>query len=174
MKKFRLVTIVILSLIMQSCHTEEKQLTESQEKELIASAQEIVLKVFEYSNNLDFEKGLEHYSEASGSYYITDGIMHSLDELKKEYREIGPSVERLHNTIESWNAQLVSKDVVNFTLPVHLKLKLAGIPEFEGQLIWTGTVQNQKEGWKIIQSHESWLNCAEIAAALIPENEKPE
>ncbi len=120
---------------------------------------------------MDFETGLNHYSETSNSYFITDGIMHSLADLKKAYKTIGPSVEELHNTIESWNVQVLSPDVVTFTLPVKLKLKLKVIPEFNGQLVWTATLQKQENRWVIVQSHESWLNCAEVAAALTPTND---
>ena len=171
MNKFSLIILSILILLIQSCQITENELTESQRQELIDSSKEVVQKVFEYSNSLDFETGLNHYSAASDSYYITDGVMNTLDDLKKSYREIGPSVEGLHNTIESWNVQVVSKDVVNFTLPVDLKLKLKGTPEFSGQLVWTATVQKQKGEWMIVQSHESWLNCAEIAAAMTSQNE---
>lgn len=160
-----------ICVLNQSCHRPENQLTEDQTQEITNSATKVVKKVFEYSNNLDFETGLNYYSETSNSYFITDGIMHSLTDLKKAYKDIGPSVEELHNTIESQSVQVLSKDVVTFTLPVKLKLKLKGIPEFNGQLVWTATVQKQKDGWKIVQSHESWLNCAEVASALTPTNE---
>ena len=120
---------------------------------------------------MDFETELNHYSDNSKSYYVTDGIMHSLADLKKAYKNIGPSVEELHNTIESWNVQVLSSNIVTFSLPVKLKLKLKGIPEYTGQLIWTATLQKQDEQWIIVQSHESWLNCAEVAAALVPKNE---
>lgn len=163
-----LCTICVLN---QSCHKPENQLTEAQTQEITNSATEVVKKVFDYSNNLDFETGLKYYSETSNSYFITDGIMHSLSDLKKAYKVIGPSVEELHNTIESWNIQVLAKDVVTFTLPVKLKLKLNGMPEFSGQLVWTATLKKQEDQWLIVQSHESWLNCAEAAAALIPTND---
>ena len=172
MKKTSLIAVNILTFLMLSCQGSENQLTQYQKQEIIASASEVVKKVFDHSNNLNFVKGLDHYSGAPDSYYITDGVLHSLDDLKQQYREIGPSVERLHNTIQSWNAQVISKDVVNFVLPVNLKLKLKGIPEFEGQLVWTATVQKQKNEWMIVQSHESWLNCAEVAEAFSPANDK--
>ena len=159
-----------ICLLNQSCQGPENQLTEIQKQEIIDSSTEVVYKVFEYSNNLDFETGLDHYSETSNSYFITDGIMHSLADLKRTYKNIGPSVEELHNTIESWNVKVLSPDVVTFTLPVKLKLKLKGTPEFEGQLVWTATLQKQEDRWMIVQSHESWLNCAEVAAALNPTN----
>lgn len=168
MKKFLPIAFCCICFALLSCENTKEPLTAAQIEETANSATAVVKKVFEYSNNLDFETGLTHYSASSGSYFITDGIMHSLDDLKQSYREIGPSVEVLHNTIESWNTSVLSKDVVIFTLPVQLKLKLSGVPEFKGKLIWTATVQKQNDEWKIVQSHESWLNCAQVAAALTP------
>ncbi len=163
-----LVLLCTICIVCQSCPHSENQLTEVEKQEIAYAAREVVKKVFEYSNNMDFETGLNHYSETSNSYYITDGKVHSLPDLKKAYQEIGPAVEELHNTIESWNVQVLSPDIVTFTLPVKLKLKLKGIPEFNGQLIWTATLQKQVDRWVIVQSHESWLNCADVAAALTP------
>lgn len=142
-------------------------MTEVQIEEITNSATDVVKKVFAYSNNYDFESGLNYYSETTNSYFITDGIIHSLSDLKKAYKAIGPSVETLHNTIESWHVKVLSPDIVTFTLPVKLKLKLKGIPEYNGELIWTATLQKQADQWMIVQSHESWLNCAEVAAAMI-------
>ena len=160
-----LCTICIIS---HSCHRAEIQLTEAQKQEITNAASAVVKKVFEYSNNMDFETGLDHYSEASSSYFIIDGMIHSLSDLRKAYRDIGPSVEALQNTIESWNIQILSPNVVTFALPVQLELKLKGVPEFSGQLVWTATLQKQGDRWVIVQSHESWLNCADVAAALTP------
>lgn len=166
-----LIILCTICLLNQSCHSPENQLTEVQTQEIINSATEVVKKVFECSNNMDFETGLNHYSETSNSYFITDGIMHSLADLKKNYKNIGPYVEELHNTIESWNVKVLTPDVVTFTLPVKLKLKLKGTREFKGQLVWTATLQKQEDRWMIVQSHESWLNCAEVTAALNPTND---
>lgn len=166
-----LIILCTICLLNLSCRRPENQLTEDQTQEIINSATDVVQKVFEYSNNRDFETGLNHYSETSNSYFITDGIIHSLADLKKTYRNIGPAVEELQNTIENWNVKVLSPDVVIFTLPVKLRLKLKGIPEFTGQLVWTATLQKQKDRWMIVQSHESWLNCAEVTAALNPTND---
>ncbi|MFH6770291.1 nuclear transport factor 2 family protein [Gaetbulibacter aquiaggeris] len=170
MRRFTLILLSTICLLNFSCHKQETELTEVQAQQIAKSAIDIVKKVFEYSNNMDFESGLNHYSESSNSYFITDGIMHSLSDLKKAYKDIGPAVEDLHNTIERWNVHVLSQDIVTFTLPVKLKLKLKGIPEYTGQLIWTATLQKQEDRWMIVQSHESWLNCAAVAAALIPTN----
>lgn len=166
-----LILLCAICVLNQSCHNAENQLTETQILEITNATTEVVKKVFDYSNNMDFETGLNHYSDASDSYFITDGRMHSLADLRKSYREVGPSVEDLHNTIEDWNVQVLSNDVALFTLPVKLMLKMKGAPEFTGQLIWTATLQKQEGQWRIVQSHESWLECARVAAALTPTNE---
>ena len=159
-------------LLIQSCHRPEHQMTQAQMQEISNSATEVVKKVFEYSNKMDFQSGLNHYSKDPSSYFITDGVMHSLADLKQEYAKVGTDVEKINNTIEIWNVQILSPKVVTFTLPVNLQLKLIVIPEFNGQLIWTATLQKQEGQWMIVQSHESWLNCAEVAAALTPTLER--
>ena len=168
MKNYFVFILFPLFFINESCQTNHKELTESNIKEIIGSASEVVKKVFDYSNDLDFETGLNHYSDVPNAYFITDGKMKSLSDLRREYRAVGPSVESLHNKIESWNAQVLNEHVVNFTLPVQLTLKMKGIPEYSGKLIWTATLHKLDNEWMIVQSHESWLNCAEVAAALLP------
>ena len=171
MKSLIRMLLISLLIVYTGCQETQHSLTEDQVNKITTEATEVVQKVFDYSNNMDFESGLNHYSETADSYFITDGIMHNLDELKKAYKAIGPSVEDLENTIESWNVNVLSEDVVTFTLPVQLRLKLKEIPEYTGNLIWTATLQKQNDEWKIIQSHESWLNCAEVSAALSPSTE---
>lgn len=165
-----LLFLCIISLSNQSCNNSDHELSENEKQKNIASATEVVKKVFELSNEMDFVSGLNHYADDPNSYFITDGIMHSLSDLKKAYENIGPSVEALHNTIESWNAQMLSPNIVTFTLPVKLTLKLKDTPEYTGQLIWTAVLEKQGDEWLIVQSHESWLNCAEVVAALTPKN----
>ena len=162
----KLILLLALGIFVQSCQHSENQLTETQKQDITNAASAVVNKVFEYSNNLDFESGLDHYSDATDSYFIIDGEILSLSDLKEAYKAVEPSVEDLHNTIESWNIQVLSPDVVTFTLPVKLMLKLKGVPEYTGQLIWTATLQKQQGEWLIINSHESWLNCDEVALAL--------
>ena len=98
--------------------------------------------------------------------YTNNGTILTLDDLKKSYNQIGSSVEVLENTINSWNSIVLSKNTVAFTLPISIKIKLVGIPEYNGHLVWSGIVQKRNEKWMIIQSHESWLNCLEVASAL--------
>ncbi|GGG98760.1 hypothetical protein GCM10011416_16240 [Polaribacter pacificus] len=133
---------------------------------MIDSAKVTVNKVFEASNNLKFIEGLAYYSGESDSYYTNNGTVLSLADLKKSYDQIGSSVEILKNTIDTWNPTVLSKNTVAFTLAIHIKIKLVGTPEYNGQLVWSGIVQKRNDKWMIIQSHESWLNCIEVITAL--------
>lgn len=151
-----------------SCEQQKLSLTNSEKSLIVESAKSTVQKVFEASNNHQFLEGLQYYSGDSDAYYTSNGEVFTLDELKESYSEIGPSVEELKNSILNWQATFISENTVAFTLPVQLKLKLRGIPEYNGQLIWSGIVQKRDGQWKVIQSHESWLNCAEVALALTP------
>jgi hypothetical protein len=154
-------------IFIQSCQR-ENELTESAKKEIIDSAKFTVQKVFECSNKLEFMNGLNYYSGDYDAYYTNNGTILSLNDLKESYGQIGSSVEILENSIDHWNSTVLSKNTVAFTLPIHLRIKLKGIPEYNGQLVWSGIVQKRNGAWMIIQSHESWLNCAEVTTALSP------
>ena len=169
MKKISIAVLLSgMLLFVPSCQKGDTTLTETEKKEAISAAKATVEKVFECSNNLEFVKGLDYYSDDAETYYTNNGTILSLKDLKESYSQIGPAVETLNNSIDSWHATVVSEDAVAFTLPVHLKIKLKGLPEYNGQLIWSGIVQKRNEKWWIVQSHESWMNCAEAASALTP------
>jgi len=167
MTKISVLTLFIgIIIFTQSCQDEKSNLTQLDKKAIIVSAKNTVQKVFESSNNLKFADGLNYHSGDSDAYYTNNGTILTLDDLKKSYSQIGSSVEILENSIDSWNSTVLSENTVGFTLPIHLKIKLVGIPEYNGQLVWSGIVQKRNEKWMIIQSHESWLNCIEVASAL--------
>ena len=165
--KISIFTFLIGTIIFtQSCQKEKNNLTNLEKKAIIDSAKAIVEKVFESSNNLKFIDGLNYYSGDSDAYYTNNGAILNLGDLKKSYSQIGSSVEILNNSIDKWNSTFISENTVAFTLPINLKIKLVGIPEYNGQLVWSGIVQKRNEKWMIIQSHESWLNCIEVLSAL--------
>lgn len=162
------ILLIGILFFTQSCENEKKNLTDTEKELIIDSARATVQKVFDASNNLKFVDGLDYYSGDADAYYTNNGTISSLDDLKKSYNQIGPSVEILKNSIEKWNSTFISENTIAFTLPINLKIKLVGIPEYNGQLIWSGIVQKRNDKWVIIQSHESWLNCVEVATALTP------
>jgi len=160
------ILLIGVLFFTQSCESKKNNLTELEKKTIINSAKLTVQKVFESSNNLKFTDGLNYYSGDSDAYYTSDGTIHTLADLTKSYNQIGSSVEVLKNSIKNWNSTFISENTVAFTLPVDLKIKLVGIPEYNGKLVWSGIVQKRNGHWIIIQSHESWLNCVEVASAL--------
>jgi hypothetical protein len=174
MIKISIVTLLIGTVVFtQSCENKKNRLTDLEKELIIDSAKITVQKVFESSNNLKFIDGLKYYSGDSDTYFTNNGVILTLSDLKKSYSQIGSSVEFLENSIDNWNSTFISENTVAFTLPIHLKIKLVGISEYEGQLVWTGIVQKRNNNWMIIQSHESWLNCVEVASALTTsENDK--
>ena len=174
MNKISIFTFLIgILFFTQSCINWKSNLTNLEKEQIINSAKITVQKVFESSNNLQFIDGLNYYSGDYDAYYTSNGTILTLDDLKKSYSQIGPSVEILENSIDSWNSTFISENTVAFTLPVNLRIKLVGIPEYNGQLIWSGIVQKRNNNWMIIQSHESWLNCVEVASALtLSENDE--
>ena len=167
----KLLFFSLLLILNLSCNTPTDRLSEKESLEIASSAKEVVQQVFDYSNNMDFKSGLNHYSNKENAYFVTDGVIHSLSELKTSYEAVGPYVEHLHNTINDWHIEVLSKNIVVVTLPVTLQLKMKGITEYTGELIWTATLEKEEGEWIIVQSHESWLNCAEVAAALAPPKE---
>ena len=167
MNKISIFTLLIGVLFFtQSCESKKNILTELEKESIINSARLTVQKVFESSNNLKFIDGLNYYSGDSDAYYTSDGTIHTLADLTKSYNQIGSSVELLKNSVKNWNSTFISENTVAFTLPIDLKIKLVGIPEYNGKLVWSGIVKKRNGNWIIIQSHESWLNCVEVASAL--------
>lgn len=144
--------------------------SESEKRQIIETASSVVTKIFEASNNKKYLQGLDYYSDDDNAYFVSDGVVHSLDELKKSYAIAGATVEDLHNEIIQWNSKVLSADLISFTLPVKLRLKLKGIPEYTGQIIWSAILQQVDGKWLVVQSHESWLNAAEVAKAFNPQN----
>lgn len=143
-----------------------EKLTQADQEKAYAGAKAVVEQIFEAANSKRYLAGLEHYSDDANAFFVSDGIIQSLDELKKAYVVAGAGVEDLHNDILKWNVRVIRADLVSFTLPVSLRLKLKGIPEYTGKIIWSGLLQYVDGQWLVIQSHESWLNAAEVAAAL--------
>ena len=164
-----ILMFILVSLVLsQSCKNKTTSLTDSYKKAIIDSAKITVEKVFESSNSLKFLDGLKYYSDDEDTYYTNNGTILTLADLKKSYSQIGTSVEILNNSIKSWNSTILSENTVAFTLPINLKIRLKGTPEYNGQLVWSGIVQKRNNKWMIIQSHESWLNCVEVYSTLTP------
>ena len=141
-------------------------LSDTDQKKIIETTSSVVNKIFEASNNKQYLKGLDYYSGSNDAFFVSSGSIKSLDELKESYIVAGASVEDLHNEILEWKVKVLSAELVSFTLPVQLRLKLKGIKEYTGQIFWSAVLQKIGDQWLVVQSHESWLNAAEMANAL--------
>ena len=146
--------------------THEQDLAQSA---IIEATKKVVNNIFQAANDKQYLKGLDYYAGGDNTYFVSDGVIHTLEKLKTIYATVGETVEDLHNEILEWHCQVLTPELVNYTLPVKLRLKFKGIPEYTGQIIWSATLQKIDGQWLVIQSHESWLNAAEVAAALTPE-----
>jgi hypothetical protein len=156
--------------MMQISSANASNVSEAEKRQIIQTASLVVTKIFEASNNKQYLQGLDYYSDDDNAYFVSDGVVNSLDDLKKSYVIAGAAVEDLHNEILQWNSKVLSADLISFTLPVKLRLKLKGIPEYTGQIIWSAILQKVEGKWLVVQSHESWLNAAEVAKALTPKS----
>ncbi|OKY27189.1 MULTISPECIES: nuclear transport factor 2 family protein [Thalassotalea] len=141
-------------------------LTDAEKQEIMNTTSSVVTKIFEASNNRQYLKGLDYYSNTSDAFFISGGSIKSLDELKASYEIAGAAVEDLHNDILDWNVNVLSADLVSFTLLVKLRLKLKGIKEYTGQIFWSAVLKKTDNQWLVVQSHESWLNAGEMSQAL--------
>jgi len=165
--RFVYLTFLCIGLYLSSCDQQAGPSSKPDTTNAINSAREVVQEVFDYSNNLDFISGLQHYVDDSLARYTSNGrIYPSLSALKSDYEQVGPLVEVLNNEILSWHIVAYSEKLIAFNLPIRLTIKMKGSPAYTGELVWTGIVEKRGGKWRIAQSHESWLNCAEAMSAL--------
>ena len=141
-------------------------MTESEKQDIIKTTSSIVNKIFEASNNKQYLKGLDYYANDDDACFVSGGAILSLEQLKASYEQAGAMVEDLHNDILEWKVNVLSEELVSFTLPVKLRLKLIGIKEYTGQIFWSAVLKKINNEWLVVQSHESWLNAAEMTQAL--------
>ncbi|MEP1445736.1 MAG: nuclear transport factor 2 family protein [Paraglaciecola sp.] len=165
----KVVMTLLIFMVNYSLVVNASELSKAEKQKIIETTSSIVDQIFEAANNKQFLRGLDYYSDDENAFFVSDGQINSLDDLKKSYAAVGSSVEDLHNDIIEWNAKVLSAELVSFTLPVKLRLKITGIPEYTGQIIWSALLQNVDGQWLVVQSHESWLDCAKVAKALTPQ-----
>lgn len=161
------VTLLFTAILLQYLTVvQATELSKSEQTQIIKASSSVVKGIFEAANRKRFLDGLDYYVDGENAFYVSDGKINSLNDLRESYKAIGPSVDVIHNEILAWNAIVLSSELVSFTLPVALTLKLKNTPEYTGKIIWSAVLQKQGEQWLVVQSHESWLNCAEVAKVL--------
>jgi ketosteroid isomerase-like protein len=143
--------------------------TETQKAAVADSAKVVAKGIFDNANKLDFPAAFKAYSADPDARYAENGVLYtSLDSMRKAYADFAPTLESVENTVDSWDVLVLGEDAAAMTLPVHLRIKAKGRPEYKGQYVWSGLVQKRGGSWKLIQSHESWLDADKVMAALAP------
>ena len=158
--------LILISVLSFSSCTSNEQLTVEQKAQVINESTLIVQKIFNASNEMRFLEGLNFYSDEDDALFVTEGKAKNLKELKEEYKVAGALVEDLENTILQWHTKVLSDKTVLFTLEVQLRLKLKDYEEYTGKLTWTATLQKYNDKWLVVQSHESWMDVAEMIKAF--------
>lgn len=165
--------LTLLLGLCAACQAGSHDLSDAQRGAVADTARMIVQDVFNKSNRLDFMAALTSYSPDADARYIENGVLiPSFDALKKEYAELGPTLDSLANTVDSLNVLVLATDAAAVTAPVHFRIKAKGRPAYTGQYVWSGIVQRRRGAWKIVQSHESWVNAQDVMAALAPPSTK--
>jgi len=155
-------------IILMSCQQKSTPLSDAQRTQIADSTRQVVQRIVNYANKLDFTSALSFYSTDADARFVENGTILPLAALREQYEELAQNLDLLENKIDDWNIVVLSADAVSITLPVHFKIKAKGLPEYNGQYIWSGILQKRNEQWKLVQCHESWLNYAEAMDALTP------
>jgi hypothetical protein len=133
------------------------------------SARAVARRIIDNSNKLDFAAAFQDYSADADARYVENGMLYpSLEALKKAYAELTPGLELVANSVDSWDVQILGAEAASVTLPIHLRIKGKGRPEYAGQYVWSGIVQRRGGRWQLVQSHESWPNAEKVFAAIMP------
>jgi len=158
-----------LAIFAFSCQPRSSALTDSQKAAIADSTKSLLRAVLTNSDKLDFAAALQFYSGDADARFIENGALFpSLDAMKKAYADFAPILESLKNNVDSWDIMVLGADAVSFTAPIHFSFKAKGRPQYNGQYVWSGIVQRRGGTWKLVQTHESWLNFEQAMAAIMP------
>ena len=163
------VSLLPLAMFAFSCQPQPTSLTDVQKAAIEDSAKAVVNAVIANANKLDFNAYFQFYSADADGRYIENGSMSpSLDEMKKGYIDLAPTLESLQNTVDAIDVLVLGPDAASLTVPFHFSFKPKGHPEYKAQGVFSVIVQRRAGSWKIVQSHESWVNPEQVMAALVP------
>ena len=164
-----LLSLLFLVLAIFAFSCQPATLTDAQKSAIADSTKSVLRAVLTNADKLDFSAALQFNSGDADARFIENGVLFpSLDALKKAYADIGPIVESLKNNVDAWDIIVLGPDAVSFTVPSHFSIKTKGRPQYNVQCVWSGVVHRRGGTWKIVQSHESWLNAEQAMAAIMP------
>ena len=123
----------------------------SKREAVAAAAKNVVETVLQKVNHLDFAGAFAVYSNDPDARFIENGVLApSLDALKREYAELGPTLEFLENKVDSETVLVLAEDGAAVTVPVHFRIKAKGRPEYAGQYVWSVIVQRRNGTWQLV------------------------
>lgn len=160
---------VVAAGLLAACAPASGELSDAERAAVIDTARAVAERVFAASNRLDFTAALQEYSPDADARFVENGsLFPTLDSMRAAYAAFSPMLDSLQNRIERWDILVLGRDAALLTLPVSLRIKAKDLPAYSGSYVWTALVQRRSGAWKVVSSHESWLNAAEVIAALTP------
>jgi hypothetical protein len=139
-------------------------------RDLVAdAAKEVLQNIIDNMDKLDVNSAFEYFSDDPDTNYTENGFLYpSLTALKEDFNKLIASLEFLDQTVNRWNVMVLSNDAAVVTLSTHARIKAKGRPEYEFDYISSSVVQKRNGKWLLVHGHESWLNAAEVIAAITP------
>ena len=157
------------AIFLFSCQPQPVGLSDSQKAAITDSVRTVLRSILTSSDKLDFPAAFQFYTNDTDARYTENGVLFpSLDAMKKSYAEFAPIIESLQNNVDAWDVVVLGPYVVSFTLPIHFSMKTKGRPLYKGQYVWSGVIQRRGGNWKMVQTHESWVNFDHVMAAIMP------
>lgn len=166
----RTVAVLTLTAVVIACRSQNHEQLEAGNTAVADSAKALAQRVIENSNRMAWDAAFADYSPAEDARYVEGGVMYpSLAALKQSYAELAPNLELVNNTVDSWQIVPLGSAAASITLPIHLRIKAKGRPEFSTQYVWSAVAQQRDGRWQLVQTHESWQNAEQLMAALSPD-----
>jgi uncharacterized membrane protein YvbJ len=173
-------SIIILSgiMILFSCQKQSNSLTDEESKLIIDSTTQIIQELIDADNkNFKFDSSTialmkRYYSADPDIRHIGHGLLmtslNAMIDSMLSYSSFRETVEYFEEKPESIDVVVLSSNAVSITVPCQWKMKVIGLPEYNGKEVMSFILQKRNGRWMIIQSHISDPNICEAMAALLP------
>jgi uncharacterized membrane protein YvbJ len=173
-------SILLLSGIMAlfSCQKQSDSLTAEENKLIIDSTTQIIQKLIDADNkNFKFDSSSialikSYYSADPDIRHIGHGrlitSLNAMIDSMAKYSGFRETVEYFEEKPDRMDVVILSSNAVSITVPCEWKMKVIGLPEYNGTEVMSFILQKRDGRWMIIQSHISDPNICEAIAALMP------
>jgi len=168
----RLIIIVLVCLAW-NCQPQPVSLTDTQKAAIADSAKALVQDAFAGAQKLSGAAFVHPYSSDPDVRYVENGVaFSSIDTVKALGESVYGLLESLTNRVDSFDVIVLGPEAAVVTVPFHFSIKSKAGKEFSGQGVYSAVTQRRGAQWRIVQSHESWPNPAEVMAVLVPPKSK--